>query len=106
MKLERRENTKEQGIYLVMGDRDIPIHRNRNFLKSSHGKQKLAIFLSEYLFMSIPGNLKASNKFLSGGFANNVEFHTITKESTFKNFHLTSNHEETDTRIILHLMLI
>lgn len=98
----QRRGDNNENSFSIKGDRLMP--KYRDFLKSSVNKHNLVIFLLQYLCSNMPDNLVNSEKLvIACGFENGEECRIITHSHVYQNVELSCNHEEADTRLIVHL---
>lgn len=91
---------KTRPIRRVISSRDVKLPSNfQSFLSLSANKADLASFLSEALVKMAPELQPSQELVISGGF---VDVMKVWTSSDRKNHSLSSNHEEADTRIVLH----
>ena len=91
---------KARAIRRVISSRDVQLPSNfRSFLSLSANKADLASFLSEALVEMAPELQPSQELVVAGGFGDVMKVWTSADRD---NHSLSSNHEEADTRIILH----
>lgn len=85
----------------IMGKRQVP--HFRQFLKSGPNKAALIYFLAQYLEEHAPDRIPEDRKLvIAGGHPNREVVREITDHGTRDLEELFSNHDEADTRMILH----
>ena len=94
-----------QKEYDVIEGRAVP--QWKRFLSVAKNKQSLVKFLCDYVVKNIPTALKQRRHWkliIAGGLKNPTEAKCMTAEGLQDMPQLQSNHEEADTRMILHAM--
>ncbi|KAG1689630.1 hypothetical protein GQR58_007711 [Nymphon striatum] len=98
---KRSEAGKVKPIRRVISSKDVKLPSNfKSFLSLSENKANLAAFLSEAMVEMAEEKLNPTHELVvAGGFEDLLKVWISTDRSTD---HLSSNHEEADTRLILH----
>lgn len=98
----RQKRGSQNSIHRVIEKYDVPLPQQWNsYIHSVFNKQQLTNFLSKSLLEKAIRN--ADTEFAtSGGFFNVLEYDTNFEINGLDL--LTSNHEEADTRILLHIL--
>ncbi|KAG1654512.1 hypothetical protein GQR58_024970 [Nymphon striatum] len=98
---KRSEAGKVKPIRRVISSKDVKLPSNfKSFLSLSENKADLAAFLSEAMVEMAEEQLNPTHELVvAGGFEDLLKVWISTDRSTD---HLSSNHEEADTRLILH----
>ncbi|KAG1661763.1 hypothetical protein GQR58_021271 [Nymphon striatum] len=98
---KRSEAGKVKPIRRVISSKDVKLPSNfKSFLSLSENKADLAAFLSEAMVEMAEEKLNPTHELVvAGGFEDLLKVWISTDRSTD---HLSSNHEEADTRLILH----
>ncbi|KAG1652798.1 hypothetical protein GQR58_026049 [Nymphon striatum] len=98
---KRSEAGKFKPIRRVISSKDVKLPSNfKSFLSLSENKADLAAFLSEAIVEMAEEKLNPTHELVvAGGFEDLLKVWISTDRSTD---HLSSNHEEADTRLILH----
>ncbi|KAG1649565.1 Mpv17-like protein 2 [Nymphon striatum] len=98
---KRSEAGKVKPIRRVISSKDVKLPSNfKSFLSLSENKADLTAFLSEAMVEMAEEKLNPTHELVvAGGFEDLLKVWISTDRSTD---HLSSNHEEADTRLILH----
>ncbi|KAG1693201.1 hypothetical protein GQR58_007155 [Nymphon striatum] len=98
---KRSEAGKVKPIRRVISSKDVKLPSNfKSFLSLSENKADLAAFLSEAMVEMAEEKLNPTHELVvAGGFEDLLKVWISTDRSTD---HFSSNHEEADTRLILH----
>jgi hypothetical protein len=99
----RKKRGPQTGILKIIENLDTPLPQQWHlFIHSVQNKKQLTNFLSEQLFQN---SLSRNVQFVTaGGFTNVTDFKTNFPIDKHSSDILTANHEEADTRIILHAL--
>lgn len=103
--LERRRRGDFTDVYAyeVSGNRKVV--KFRNFLKLSENKRSLLKFLSGYLLEHSADQLQIEETLIiAGGFESPELCFSVNKDGVTELKDLKSNHDEADTRLILHVL--
>ena len=85
----------------IVGNREV--HNYRNFLKSSGNKERLAAFICDFICEKGGEALSYGKSItLAGGFSDGELVKKVETDSITDMEELYSNHEEADTRLLLH----
>jgi hypothetical protein len=101
---DRRGNCSDEYIYEVSGNRKVV--KFKMFLNLSENKRSLLKFLSNYLLEHSGNHLKEQEVLIiAGGFEDRNLCFSVNQDSVISELkHLKSNHDEADTRLILHVL--
>lgn len=99
----RRGDFTDAYAYEVSGNRKVV--KFRNFLKLSENKRSLLKFISGYLLEHSAEQLKIEETLIiAGGFENPELCFSVNKHDVNELKDLKSNHDEADTRLVLHVL--